>query len=187
VWSTGRWLGRHSYNQAIMVASNDMARRSFFGRATQFLGGLIAGGLGIPAAMYLLRGPKTIAPGGYVDAADLSQMKPRVPEEVSFQRIRKDGWKLISEKSTAWVVKLSETEVAAYSPQCTHLGCAYHFEETKGEFICPCHATNFSIDGEVLNGPAPRPLDRYPVKVKGTRLLIGTIESAKPASTKMGA
>lgn len=162
-----------------MVASNDIPRRSFFERATQFLGALLVGGLGLPALTYLLRAPKSITPGGFVDAADLSQLKPRIPEEVSFQRIRKDGWKLITEKSTAWVVKLSDSEIVAYSPQCTHLGCAYHFEETKGEFICPCHTTNFSIDGKVLNGPAPRPLDRYPVKVQGSRLLIGSIEPAK--------
>jgi menaquinol-cytochrome c reductase iron-sulfur subunit len=162
-----------------MVASNDMPRRSFFERATQFLGALLAGGLGLPALVYLLKPANTVAPGGYVDAADLSTIKPRIPEEVTFQRIRKDGWKLITEKSTAWIVKLSDTEVVAYSPQCTHLGCAYHFNEAKGEFICPCHTTNFAIDGKVLNGPAPRPLDRYPVRVQGNRLLIGTIEPAR--------
>jgi menaquinol-cytochrome c reductase iron-sulfur subunit len=170
-----------------MVASNDMPRRNFFERATQVLGALIAGGLGLPALVYMLRAPNTVPPGGYVDAADLTLLKPRIPEEVAFQRIRKDGWKLITEKSTAWVVKLSETEVVAYSPQCTHLGCAYHFEEAKGEFVCPCHTTNFAIDGTVLGGPAPRALDRYPVKVQGSRLLIGTIESAKPESGKRGA
>ena len=167
-----------------MVASNEMARRSFFERATQFLGLLIAGGMGVPALMYLLKGANSVSPGGFVDAADLGAMKPRVPEEVSFQRVRKDGWKLLTEKSTAWVVKLSETEVVAYTPQCTHLGCAYRYEESKNEFVCPCHSTNFSIEGKVLNGPAPRDLDRYPVKVQGTRLLIGTIESAKPVDGK---
>lgn len=164
-----------------------MARRSFLERATQIMGALIAGGLGFPALVYLLKPANSFAPGGFVDAADISQLKPRIPEEVEFQRIRKDGWKLITEKSTAWVVKLTDSEVVAYSPQCTHLGCAYHFEEAKGEFVCPCHTTNFSIDGEVMGGPAPRPLDRFPVKVQGSRLLIGTIENAKPASKKKGA
>ncbi len=84
-----------------------------------------------------------------------------------------DGWKIITEKSTAWVVKMNENEVVAYTPQCTHLGCAYHWEEGKGEFLCPCHTSNFSLDGKVLNGPAPRPLDRYQVKLQGTRVMIG--------------
>lgn len=170
-----------------MPASDEIPRRGFFSRTTEALGALIAGGLGVPALVYLLKPAKTVPPGGYVDAVDLSQLKVKVPEEVSFQRIRKDGWKLITEKATAWVVKLSDNEVVAYSPMCTHLGCAYHFEASKGEFICPCHTTNFAIDGRVLNGPAPRPLDRYPVKVQGSRLLIGTIEPAKAAGDKKGA
>ncbi len=170
-----------------MVASNGIGRRGFFGRATQALGALIGGGLGIPALIYLLKAPKSVSPGGWVDAMDLNLLKLRSPEEVTFRRLRKDGWKLITEKSTAWVVKLSDSEVVAYSPQCTHLGCAYRWEEDKGEFICPCHTTNFSIDGNVMGGPAPRPLDRFPVKTQGTRLLIGTIDSAQPTKTKMGA
>ena len=170
-----------------MVALNDVNRRNFFARATAALGVLISGGLGIPALIYLLKAPRSIAPGGWVDATDLSLLKLRIPEEVSFRRIRKDGWKLITERSTAWVVKLSDKEVVAFTPQCTHLGCAYHFEESKGQFLCPCHTSNFSIEGEVLNGPAPRPLDRYPVKVQGVRLLIGSIEAAKTERGKMGA
>jgi menaquinol-cytochrome c reductase iron-sulfur subunit len=162
-----------------MNASESPNRRNFFVRATQALGALIAGGLGIPSLAYLFRPPNTVTPGGFVDAADLTQLKPRVPEEVTFQRIRKNGWKLITEKSTAWVVKLSDTEIVAYSPSCTHLGCAYHFDSAKNEFVCPCHTTNFSIEGQVLNGPAPRPLDRYPVKTQGGRLLIGAIEPMK--------
>jgi len=157
---------------------DSLARRNFFIRSTQVLGALITGGLGVPALLYLFRSPNTINPGGWVDAADISQMKPRIPEEVTFRRVRKDGWNLISEKSTAWVVKLTETEVVAFTPQCTHLGCAYHFEAEKGEFLCPCHTSNFSIEGEVLTGPAPRPLDRYPVQLKGSRLLIGSIDAA---------
>ena len=170
-----------------MVACSETNRRSFFTRATQALGALLAGGLGLPAIFYLLKSPNTVAPGGYIDVADLNQLKPRVPEEVSFQRVRKDGWKLIAEKSTAWVVKLSDSEVVAYSPGCTHLGCAYHWEPTKNEFICPCHTTSFSIEGKVLGGPAPRPLDRYPVKTQGDRLLIAAIQPMQSPGGKQGA
>lgn len=170
-----------------MAEPDQIARRGFMSRATEVLGGLIAAGLVIPAVAYILKPVRTVAPGGFVDALDLGQLKPRVPEEVSFQRIRKDGWKLITEKATAWVVKLSDQEVVAYLPQCTHLGCAYHFNESQGEFVCPCHTTNFSIDGKVLGGPAPRDLDRYPVKVQGSRLLIGTIEIAKSNEMTKGA
>lgn len=170
-----------------MVASSGTSRRTFFARATEVLGALLAGGLGIPALIYMIRAPKTVMPGGFVDAVDLTQLKPRVPEEIAFQRIRKNGWKLITEKSTAWVVKLSDSEVVAYSPGCTHLGCAYHWEANKNEFVCPCHTTSFSIEGKVLGGPAPRPLDQYAVKKQGDRLLIGNILPANAQGGKKSA
>jgi nitrite reductase/ring-hydroxylating ferredoxin subunit len=75
--------------------------------------------------------------------------------------MRIDGWRILSEKSTAWAVKLDNGEVIAFAPQCTHLGCAYHWDDPKKQFLCPCHSSVFSIDGKVISGPAPRPLDRY--------------------------
>jgi len=151
-------------------------RRNFFVRAIQGLGALIAGGLGVPALGYLFTPARTKAGGEWLEVAQLSQLSPRVPEEVVFRRNRVDGWKVTSEKSTAWVVKLSENEVVAYSPQCTHLGCAYSYDEKKGEFLCPCHTSNFSIEGKVLTGPAPRPLDRYAVRVESGKILLGSVD-----------
>lgn len=46
--------------------------------------------------------------------------------------------------------------VAAMSLVCTHLGCIVG-ESTEG-FKCPCHGSRFDADGNVLGGPAPRPL-----------------------------
>ena len=80
-----------------------------------------------------------------------------------------------SEKTTAWVVKTSDTQAIAFSPQCTHLGCAYHWDQNSKNFLCPCHTSTFSIDGAVLSGPAPRPLDRYEVKIAGNQLQIGPL------------
>ncbi len=97
---------------------------------------------------------------------------------MTFRRNRVDGWKVTSEKSTAWVVKNSSNDVTAFAPQCTHLGCAYHWDQAKTEFVCPCHNSLFSIDGKVLGGPAPRPLDRYQTKIEGSKLMVGPVEPA---------
>jgi menaquinol-cytochrome c reductase iron-sulfur subunit len=89
---------------------------------------------------------------------------------------------VISEKSTAWVVKRADKTVTAFGPQCTHLGCAYHWEEGKNEFLCPCHSSVFSVEGKVVSGPAPRPLDRYEVKVEGNHLMVGKLQQSQEPS-----
>jgi len=107
-------------------------------------------------------------------ASRLSHRSAMKPLDVSLERTRVDGWRNFQEKSIAWVVRTSEDNVVAYSPQCTHLGCAYHWEESGKQFVCPCHGSRFSIEGKVLGGPAARPLDRYPVQVENSTLLIGS-------------
>ena len=136
----------------------------------------IGAALAVPAAIYLLFPPKVRKEAEWVDAGDLASIPAGTPTEISFRRTRVDGWKVTTEKATAWVVKKSDNNVVAYVPQCTHLGCAYHWDDAKHTFICPCHTSSFSIDGKVLAGPAPRPLDRFMVMLEGSKLQIGPEE-----------
>lgn len=153
-------------------------RRNFYTAAIYGLQALIASALGLPALIYLLVPPRMRRQSEWADAGDVSQLAPRMPVEMTFRRIRVDGWKVTSEKSTAWVVKNSGGQIWAFAPQCTHLGCAYHWDQARNEFVCPCHNSLFSIDGKVLGGPAPRPLDRYQTKIQGNQLLLGPIAPA---------
>jgi menaquinol-cytochrome c reductase iron-sulfur subunit len=59
-----------------------------------------------------------------------------------------------------------------YSPVCPHLGCNYVWNPTRGRFECPCHASVFALDGRVLSGPAPRPLDTLAFKVEDGVLFV---------------
>ncbi len=157
-------------------------RRSFFIGAIYALWGIIAAALSLPALVYLFFPPKARKTDEWVDVGDVAKLTPNEPVEMTFRRNRIDGWKIISEKTTAWVVKFPDKRVAAFGPQCTHLGCAYHWEEGKREFLCPCHSSVFAVDGKVLSGPAPRPLDRYQARLQGTRLLLGALQQSPEKS-----
>ena len=50
--------------------------------------------------------------------------------------------------------------VALYQ-RCVHLGCTVPFRNDCDSFKCPCHGSHYNVDGEYLDGPAPRSLDRF--------------------------
>jgi menaquinol-cytochrome c reductase iron-sulfur subunit len=158
-----------------------VARRSFYLLGIYALWAIISIALAIPAVIYLLIPPRTRKGGGFVDATDLTRLPLGQPEEIIFRRVRSDGWKVTTENASAWVVRASDHSVTAFAPQCTHLGCAYHWEASQNCFLCPCHTSTFSVDGRVTGGPAPRPLDRYQVKLEGNRVLLGQIERSENA------
>jgi cytochrome b6-f complex iron-sulfur subunit len=61
----------------------------------------------------------------------------------------------------------------ALSRVCTHLGCLVNFHKERQILICPCHAGIYDLEGNVISGPPPRPLDKFTVQVKGNDIVIG--------------
>jgi menaquinol-cytochrome c reductase iron-sulfur subunit len=157
----------------------EIDRRTFHLVSIYGLWALIGASVSIPAGVYLLLPPRPRKSDEWAEAGNVSGLELGLPEEWVFRRNRTDGWKVTSEKTTAWVVKKSDREIVAFGPQCPHLGCAYHWETGSQTFLCPCHASTFSIDGEVLTGPAPRALDRYEARVEAGKLFLGSVRQAE--------
>ncbi len=160
---------------------NESSRRGFVLGILYGFGSLIAAGLGLPALRYLLRAPQGPPKTEWIDAGDLTDLEAETPEEITVAHRHTDGWKTVEEKVSAWVVKNPEGGITAFSPRCTHLGCAYRWDAAQHDFLCPCHGSRFALTGQVLSGPAPRPLDRYEVRVEGTRVWLKPPEAPEAA------
>ena len=73
------------------------------------------------------------------------------------------GDELIFDDMKVVLRRQTETEVAAISLVCTHLGCTVNRVETG--FQCPCHGSQYDSDGIVVGGPAPKTLPWLEIEV----------------------
>ena len=67
-----------------------------------------------------------------------------------------------------WVIRWEyegESQIYALKSVCTHLGCTPNWLEGEQKFKCPCHGSGFYKNGMHFEGPAPRPLERYAIRV----------------------
>ena len=66
--------------------------------------------------------------------------------------------------------------------RCVHLGCTVPFRNDCDSFKCPCHGSHYNVDGEYLDGPAPRSLDRFVMSFSGEDVVVstGTLNNTVP-------
>jgi menaquinol-cytochrome c reductase iron-sulfur subunit len=156
------------------------SRRSLILGALYGIPLLIGGTLAASVGNYLF-GRQATPKDSWADAGDVSDIQGGTPCQIRFERAVVDGWKIRNEESSAWVVIDERRQVTAFSPVCTHLGCAYRWQAEKKMFACPCHGSAFNVRGDVITGPASRPLDRYSTKLEDNRLWLGPIKDSRGA------
>jgi Rieske Fe-S protein len=62
--------------------------------------------------------------------------------------------------------------LSAVSAICTHMGCNVNYDKELGRLVCPCHGSQYSLEGQNTKGPAKRPLKQYKVQVKDGQIVI---------------
>lgn len=62
------------------------------------------------------------------------------------------------------VYKQTDNEIKACSAVCTHLGCVVHWNMAEKTWDCPCHASRFTTDGDIIEGPALSPLPKINIE-----------------------
>lgn len=156
-------------------------RRGFILGLTYLIPSVIGLTLAGSIGPYLFGKRRTEETEDWTDAADISDLNSGSPRRILFERTLTDGWEVRKEKSSAWVVLDEKRQAVAFSPLCTHLGCAYNWEPSGKKFSCPCHGSAFDAQGNVIHGPAARSLDRYLTKREGNRLWLGPLQNEPKA------
>lgn len=104
-----------------------------------------------------------IKPGSFgtkVNAGKVAEFKPGTVSHV--------------QKGRFYISRLENGSMLAMWQRCTHLGCTVPWKEDEGRFHCPCHSSIFNPTGEVVSGPAPRPLDLFPMEIVEGDVIVDT-------------
>lgn len=104
----------------------------------------------------------------WAEAGNLSALTPDVPLRFVLSPSA-PGWKSRDDLEV-FVVAGGPGTLAVLSSQCTHQGCPV--EWAGGRFSCPCHGSAFDREGNVMNGPATKPLARPQAVLEGETVWV---------------
>ena len=104
----------------------------------------------------------------WIRAGTLGELTANVPIPRVLAVPRADGWYRARSRETVFLVWNGAREVRVFSATCTHLGCQVLWDKASKHFKCPCHGGVYGPNGDVLDGPPPRPLATIEARVEGT-------------------
>jgi cytochrome b6-f complex iron-sulfur subunit len=141
-------------------SSRDMPRRDFLMLTWRTSAALAAASTAFVGLRFLAPRDGDGAFGGVIVAGLLDDFPPGTVTRINEGRF--------------YLVRFDDGGLLALYRRCTHLNCTVLWDETAGRFSCPCHGSEFEMDGDVLNPPAPDPLTRFPITVENGTVSVDT-------------
>jgi menaquinol-cytochrome c reductase iron-sulfur subunit len=142
------------------------ARRKFLSRLSLGAGGIISALIGLPVLGFLVAPLFERVGREWRGVGAVGDFEKGKTTEVRFEDASPLAWAGVTGKTGAWLRHQPDGQFAAYAINCTHLGCPVRWLPEAELFMCPCHGGVYYSDGTVAAGPPPRPLVRYPVRVR---------------------
>lgn len=148
-------------------------RRRWLSRLVFALPGVLAGVTGLPLVLApWLQRRRTKA--SFVPVAPAHLLSKKKPVRLVIRGDLEDGWTKAKnvQLGVVWARKDDDGRPMVLSAECPHLGCNINLSEDAKGFVCPCHESDFSMDGNVLRGPSPRAMDPLRARVRGEQLEV---------------
>lgn len=70
------------------------------------------------------------------------------------------------------LVRSPDGELHAFNAVCTHLECTVQYKADTSKIWCACHNGMYDLQGNVISGPPPRPLERLVVNLRGDDVVV---------------
>lgn len=163
------------------MAEGDLVRGKPVPGRRSFLAALFAVGtsgvvalLSVPLARFSLHPVRVKTTGvlwSDVGPADQFASVP-APVKVLVGVEQRDGWRKILSEKPVYVIKAADGRPRVLSAVCPHLGCTISWNESRGQFACPCHVGVFARDGALVSGAPPRGMDELESTIENGRLKV---------------
>ena len=149
-------------------------RRRFLGRLS-FVALSAAGAVAAMPIVGFIFAPVLARPRGvWRRVGTIDSFLPGQTVLIGFENAGARPWAGRAGRTGAWLRRDAEEGFVAFSVDCTHLGCPVRWEPGAELFMCPCHGGVYYRTGAVAGGPPPRPLVRYPVRLRGGHVEVRT-------------
>lgn len=153
----------------------EVRRRRFVVEAAAFvIGGIATLIPGAAAVAYFLtpifkKKGASGADDGFTMVGTAQNLKPGGPPQFfKVMGVKHDAWTTYPSTSlgAVYVRRDDEGKLHCLNARCPHLGCTVQYQASETDFMCPCHASSFSLDGQRSNQIPPRNLDELEVEIR---------------------
>lgn len=136
------------------------------------IGGVFATVAG--AAFRFLRPAVSASSQKWIDVARVAEIGGNKPVARKVVVEQTAGWARTLAEHSVYVLPgvLPEKGNQVLSAVCPHEGCEVTWRDDESVFSCPCHDSNFTAEGQRINGPARRGLDPLPSRVEAGKLQV---------------
>src|SRR5215471_18082373 len=131
-----------------------VSRRSFLGVLLGFGTVVMGAALSVPLIRFALHPLLTQTTEiGWSNVGKLDEFASlAAPVKRLIKVEQRDAWRRIISEKAIYVLPPKNGTMRILSPICPHLGCSIPWNETKQEFICPCHVAVVAMDGAKISG-----------------------------------
>ena len=155
----------------VATEDNQGERRGFIKFLCFVIGGIVSAvpfGAGIWAYINPLTREKGVDGDGFLKITTLDAIPDDgTPAKFSVIADKEDAWNKFKNISVGAIYLRKEAgKVKALHTVCPHLGCFIDYRSTKSDFFCPCHNSNFKLDGSIVSGVSPRPMDPLEIEIR---------------------
>ena len=137
-----------------------VTRKDFLKLAKNVLSAMGLGAIVVPIVAYFYPAKLEEVPSEPVSAGKVADIPLLKSKSIRFGRYPA-------------IIINTEAGFKAYSAVCTHFACITKWDEELKQIVCPCHEGYFDpLDGSVISGPPPTPLEELSVEIQDDTIYI---------------